>query len=323
MRHNDKVELVNGVTTSRIGIGAAPLGGLFTSVSESDGVSVVETALSMGINYFDTAPHYGKGASEARLGKYLGAHSRDEYVLSTKVGRLLKPVSSEPDPDFLDADNSVERVFDFSGDGVERSLKDSLERMGKGFVEIVFIHDPDDHADWAITEAFPRLAKLRDEGVIKAIGVGMNQTAIPTRFINETDIDIVLMAGRYTLLDQTGLQELLPAALKKDVSVLAAGVLNSGILANPVAGATYDYMPASSLIIAKAQAIKSFFEEQEINLQQAALQFPFRHPAVKAILVGCRTESEVRSNVTNFDQMVPEKVWDDFDRFLAEYKVKQ
>lgn len=303
-----------------MGIGAAPLGGLFTSVSESDGVSVIETALSMGINYFDTAPHYGKGASETRLGKYLAAHPREEYVLSTKVGRLLIPISSEPDPDFLDADTSVERVFDFSGDGVERSLKDSLERMGKDFVEIVFIHDPDDHADWAITEAFPRLAKLREEGVIRAVGVGMNQTAIPTRFINETDIDIVLIAGRYTLLDQIGSQELLPAALKKGVKIIAAGVLNSGILANPVAGATYDYTPASDLMITKAQAIKSFFEEYEINLQQAALQFPFRHPAVKAILVGCRTDLEVRSNISNFNQKVPEKVWDDFDRFLAEYK---
>ena len=317
MAHNTKVEIAPGVEISTMGIGAATFGGLFTSMSESDAVDVVKSAFAHGINYFDTAPHYGKGSSERRLGALLNAYPRNSYILSSKIGRLLVPTTQGADPDFLDADPTVERLFDFSAQGVERSLKDSLERLGLDSIDIVFVHDPDNHADIAIKEAYPALAKMRDQGIVKAIGIGMNQSAIPTRFVKETDIDIVLLAGRYTLLDQSGAQDLLPAALAKGVSVLAAGVYNSGILANPVKGATYDYAPASDEILARAKMISDFLREQGVSLSRAALQYPLRHPAVKALLVGSRSKAEVDANVAAFNDVVPDSVWNALDELLA------
>ena len=317
MAHNTKVEIAPGVEISTMGIGAATFGGLFTSMSDSDAVDVVNSAFAHGINYFDTAPHYGKGTSERRLGALLNAYPQNSYILSSKIGRLLVPTTQGADPDFLDADPSVERKFDFSAQGVERSLKDSLERLGLDSIDIVFVHDPDSHADVAIKEAYPALAKMRDQGIVKAIGIGMNQSAIPTRFVKETDIDIVLLAGRYTLLDQSGAQDLLPAALAKGVSVLAAGVYNSGILANPVKGATYDYAPASDEIVARAKMISDFLKEQGVSLSRAALQYPLRHPAVKALLVGSRSSAEVDANVAAFNDVVPDSVWDALDELLA------
>ena len=317
MAHNTKVEIAPGVEISTMGIGAATFGGLFTSMSDSDAVDVVQSAFAHGINYFDTAPHYGKGSSERRLGALLKTYPRNSFVLSSKIGRLLVPTTHGADPDFLDADPTVERLFDYSAQGVERSLKDSLERLGLDSIDIVFVHDPDNHADVAIKEAYPALAKMRDQGIVKAIGIGMNQSAIPTRFVKETDIDIVLLAGRYTLLDQSGAKDLLPAALAKGVSVLAAGVYNSGILANPVKGATYDYAPASDEIVARAKMISDFLQEQGVSLSSAALQYPLRHPAIKALLVGSRSAAEVDANVAAFNDVVPESVWDALDELLT------
>jgi D-threo-aldose 1-dehydrogenase len=315
--HNTKVEIAPGVEISTMGIGAATFGGLFTSMSDSDASEVVKSAFAHGINYFDTAPHYGKGTSERRLGALLSSYPRNSYILSTKIGRLLVPTTQGADPDFADADSSVERLFDYSAQGVERSLKESLERLGLDSIDIVFVHDPDNHADVAIKEAYPALAKMRDQGIIKAIGIGMNQSAIPTRFVKETDIDTVILAGRYTLLDQSGAQDLLPAALAKGVTVIAAGVYNSGILANPVKGATYDYAPASDEILARAKMISDFLREQGVSLSRAALQYPLRHPVVKALLVGSRSSAEVDANVAAFNEVVPDSVWDALDELLA------
>jgi D-threo-aldose 1-dehydrogenase len=317
MAHNTKVEIAPGVEISTMGIGAATFGGLFTSMPDSDAVDVVKSAFAHGINYFDTAPHYGKGTSERRLGALLSSYPRNSYILSTKIGRLLVPTTQGADPDFLDADPTVERLFDYSAQGVERSLKESLERLGLDNIDIVFVHDPDNHADVAIKEAYPALAKMRDQGIIKAIGIGMNQSAIPTRFVKETDIDTVILAGRYTLLDQSGAQDLLPAALAKGVTVIAAGVYNSGILANPVKGATYDYAPASDEIVARAKMISDFLREQGVSLSSAALQYPLRHPVVKALLVGSRSSAEVDANVAAFNEVVPDSVWDALDELLA------
>ena len=317
MEHRQKVEIAPGLSISRMGIGTAPFGGLYTSMSDSDAADVVRTALDNGINYFDTAPHYGKGTSERRLGALLKQYPRNSYVFSTKIGRILVPTTNDADPDFADSEKGVERVFDFSAEGVERSLKDSLERMQADSIDIIFIHDPDDHADWAITEAYPALEKLRNKGIVKAIGVGMNQSAIPTRFVNETGIDVVLIAGRYTLLDQSAAQDLLPAALKRGVSIIAAGVYNSGILANPVAGATYDYAPASPAIIERAQKIAAILKEQGVSLSRAALQFPLRHKAVKALLVGCRSAKEVQENFMALDDPVPSSAWAVLDEYLG------
>lgn len=307
--HDKQVTLQSGLIISQLGLGTATLGGLFSAVSEEDASDVIHTALDAGISFFDTAPHYGKGTAERRLGRYLKGVPRSNYVLSTKVGRLLVPTENSKDLDFSNADQSVERHFDFSAAGIERALKESLERLGQDFVEIVLIHDPDDYADQAVNEAYPALEKMRNQGLVKAIGVGMNQSAIATRFVNETCIDLVLIAGRYSLLDQSAAKDLLPAAQKRDVAIIAAGVLNSGILANPITGATYEYAPASNEILHRAQVLKGVIKDFGISLTQAALQFPLQHPAVKAVIVGCRTGHEVRDNIEAFDNPVPSQAW--------------
>ena len=281
MKHNDKVRLRTGVEVSRLSLGTAALGGLYTSVSDADCTDTVLAAIDNGINFIDTAPHYGKGTSEVRIGKALAGRDRSTFVISTKIGRLLVPSTTDIDDFFMDADNTVERKFDFSAGGVRQSLEGSLERLGLDSVEILFIHDPDANADEAILEAYPELDRMRSEGIIKAIGVGMNQCETPTRIIKETDIDMVLIAGRYSLLDQKAMRELLPTAQARNVDIIAAGVFNSGILANPVKGATYDYAPASDELLAKAVRIREVLEGHQVSLTSAALQFPLRHPAVK------------------------------------------
>ena len=311
MRHDDKVRLRTGVEISRLSLGTAAIGGLYTSVSDEDCTETILTAVDNGINFIDTAPHYGKGTSERRIGRALAGRDRSTFVISTKIGRLLVPSTTDIDDFFMDADNTVERKFDFSVSGVRKSLEGSLERLGMDSVEVLFIHDPDENADAAIIEAYPELDRMRSEGIIKAIGVGMNQCETPTRVIKETDIDMVLIAGRYSLLDQRALIELLPTALERNVDIIAAGVFNSGILANPVKGATYDYVPASDELLAKAVRIREVLDGHRVSLTSAALQFPLRHPAVKSVLVGCRSAAEVKTNIEAFDSPIENKVWDD------------
>lgn len=311
MRHDEKVRLRTGVEISRLSLGTAAIGGLYTSVSDEDCTETILTAVDNGINFIDTAPHYGKGTSERRIGRALAGRDRSTFVISTKIGRLLVPSTTDIDDFFMDADNTVERKFDFSASGVRQSLEGSLERLGMDSVEVLFIHDPDENADAAIIEAYPELDRMRSEGIIKAIGVGMNQCETPTRVIKETDIDMVLIAGRYSLLDQRALIELLPTALERNVDIIAAGVFNSGILANPVKGATYDYVPASDELLAKALRIREVLDGHQVSLTSAALQFPLRHPAVKSVLVGCRSAGEVKTNIDAFNLPIENKVWDD------------
>jgi D-threo-aldose 1-dehydrogenase len=307
--HDAQVQLRGGVSISQLGLGTATLGGMYSSLAESDVSNAIHTALDCGINFIDTAPHYGKGAAERRLRQHLEGVPRSSFVMSTKVGRVMIPGGGAKDPQFFDADESVTAIYDFSAEGVERSLTESLERLGLDSVEIVLIHDPDDYADVAISQAYSALEKMRSQGLVKAIGVGMNQSAIPTRFVKETDIDLVLIAGRYSLLDQSAGVDLLPAALERNVAIIAAGVFNSGILANPVPGATYNYIPASDDILQRAQKMNEVVREFGVTISQAALQFPMRHPAVKAVLVGCRSGEEVRANVDAFDAPIPEGLW--------------
>lgn len=311
MRHDEKVRLRTGVEISRLSLGTAAIGGLYTSVSDEDCTETILTAVDNGINFIDTAPHYGKGTSERRIGRALAGRDRSTFVISTKIGRLLVPSTTDIDDFFMDADNTVERKFDFSASGVRQSLEGSLERLGMDSVEVLFIHDPDENADAAIIEAYPELDRVRSEGIIKAIGVGMNQCETPTRVIKETDIDMVLIAGRYSLLDQRALIELLPTAVERNVDIIAAGVFNSGILANPVKGATYDYVPASDELLAKALRIREVLDGHQVSLTSAALQFPLRHPAVKSVLVGCRSAAEVKTNIDAFNLPIENKVWDD------------
>ena len=228
MAHNTQVTLKSGLQIPEFGIGTSPFGGLFASVSESAVADVISTSMELGLNYFDTAPHYGMGSAEVRLGRNINHLPRSSFVVSTKVGRLIVPSEKADDPGWENSTTAVERIFDFSAAGIERSLLESLERLKMESVEMIFIHDPDGAADQAISEAYPVLERLRAEGIVKTIGIGITSNEIPTRFINETDIDVVLIALKYTLLDQSAAIELLPTALKKGVSVIAGGVFNSG-----------------------------------------------------------------------------------------------
>ena len=308
MAHNTKVTLKSGLQIPEFGIGTSPFGGLFASVSEAAVADVISTSMEMGLNYFDTAPHYGMGSAEVRLGRNINHLPRSSFIVSTKVGRLIVPSEKADDPGWENSTAAVERIFDFSAAGIERSLLESLE--------MVFIHDPDGAADQAISEAYPVLERLRAEGIVKTIGIGITSNEIPTRFINETDIDVVLIALKYTLLDQSAATELLPTALRKGVSVIAGGVFNSGILNNPKAGATFNYEPASPEVLARAQKIEKFFVDRGVSLAQAALQFPMQHPAISAILVGCRSADEVTTNVALYNREIDSHIWSEFDTFL-------
>ena len=316
MAHNTQVTLKSGLQIPEFGIGTSPFGGLFASVSESAVADVIATSMEMGLNYFDTAPHYGMGSAEVRLGRNINHLPRSSFVVSTKVGRLIVPSEKADDPGWENSTAAVERIFDFSAAGIERSLLESLERLKMESVEMIFIHDPDGAADQAISEAYPVLERLRAVGIVKTIGIGITSNEIPTRFINETDIDVVLIALKYTLLDQSAGAELLPTALRKGVSVIAGGVFNSGILTNPKAGATFNYEPASPEVLARAQKIEKFFLDRGVSLAQAALQFPMQHPAISAILVGCRSADEVTTNVALYNKEIDSQIWREFDTFL-------
>ncbi|WP_433515944.1 aldo/keto reductase [Nonomuraea sp. CA-143628] len=302
---NDMIEL------PRHGFGAAPIAGLYEAVSDEQARATVDAAWTHGVRLFDTAPHYGVGLSERRLGAALAG--REGYVLSTKVGRLLVPsTTGGRDEQGFDVPATFERAWDFSGDGVRRSLEESLARLGLDRVDIALIHDPDAHADQAISEAYPALAELRSQGVIGAIGVGMNQWQVPLRLVQETDIDVVMLAGRYTLIDQSGLP-LLDACADRGVRVLAAGVFNSGLLATSTPGGTYNYEPAPAEVLDRARRIAKVCERYDVPLPQAAMAFPLRHPAVASIVIGARSPEEVATNAALWERPVPDNLWSELE----------
>jgi D-threo-aldose 1-dehydrogenase len=292
---------------AQLGLGCAPLGNLYTAVSDDDARGAVDAAWDAGIRFFDTAPQYGHGLAEHRLGAALAGRNRDEFSLSTKVGRLLVPGPAAQSA-FVDLP-PVHPVFDFSYDGAMRSLEASLDRMGVDRIDVLHVHDPDDHADEALAGAFPALRRLRDEKVVGAIGAGMNQWELLARFVREADLDCVLVAGRYTLLDDSAAGELLPLCESAGVAVIAAGVFNSGLLADPKPGATYNYAPAPADLVARAQAIAQICDAHDVPLRAAALQFPLRHPAVQSVLTGARNATEVAQNVADFARPIPDALW--------------
>jgi len=294
----------------RLGLGCAPLGNLYTPVPEDDAAAAVGAAIAAGITFFDTAPLYGHGLSERRLGAALRelAVSRDAVTISTKVGRLLLPGAEESI--FTDVP-PLRPVFDFSADGVRRSLAESLERLDLGRVDIALVHDPDDHADEALAGAFPALVQLREEGVVASIGAGMNQSAVLERFVREADLDSVLLAGRWTLLDRSG-RDLLDLCHQRGVSVIIGGVFNSGLLADPdAAGATFDYAPAPASFVERALAMRETCARYGVSLRAAALQFAASHPAVSVVLVGARSATEVSAAVAAAAEEISEGLWDE------------
>ncbi|MBR7838103.1 aldo/keto reductase [Actinospica durhamensis] len=305
-------EILRRVT--RLGFGGAAIGNLFTEVDDADAAAAVNAAWDSGIRFFDTAPHYGLGLSERRLGEVLRTRPRDEYVLSTKVGRILEPVA-EPEPGARDDEGfevprTYRRRWDFSGDGVRRSIEESLTRLGLDRIDVALLHDPDHHGEQALAEAYPALEKLRDEGVLGAIGVGMNQSVLPTRFVRETDIDVVLLAGRYTLLDHSGLAELLPAAEERGVAVVLGGAFNSGLLADPRSAATYDYAPAPQELVRRALEIEQVCLEHGVPLRAAALHFGWGHPAVISTLIGIRDVAQADDCAALAGVAIPSELWE-------------
>jgi len=307
--------LRNGVVVSELGLGVAQFGNLYRETRDDECGSAIESAWEAGIRYFDTAPHYGLGLSERRLGGLLRSYPRDEFTLSTKVGRLLVPSpenADRMDPDFV-VPAALRREWDFSADGVRRSLEDSLERLGLDRVDIVYVHDPDDAGDEVVNVTFPALARMRDEGTIGAIGAGMNQAAMLARFVREADIDVVMVAGRFTLLDPSSLDDLLPIAAERGVGVVAAGVYNSGLLSSPRVpeDAVFDYEPAPQELIVRARAIAEVCERHGVTLPEAALAYPLLHPAVVSVVVGARNGEQVRSNVERFGAAPPAALWSD------------
>jgi D-threo-aldose 1-dehydrogenase len=302
-----------GLRVSALALGTAPLGNLFAPVPEEDATATVRAALEAGLTYVDTAPHYGLGLAERRLGRLLAGVPRDRFVVSTKVGRLVRPLApgETADPEGFADSPPARRVWDLSGDGVRRSLEESLERLGLDRVDILLLHDPDDHEREAYEQALPALIGLRDQGVVTAIGAGMNQAEMLTRFVRDLDIDVVLVAGRYSLLDQRALAELLPTCAARGTAVVVGGVFNSGLLADPRPGATFDYAPAPPELVDRAARLAEVCARHGTPLRAAALAFPFGHPAVTSVLVGARSAAEVQDAVACFEWPVPGELWAD------------
>ena len=304
----------SGLHATTLAFGGAVIGNLFREVSDEVALSALQAAWDSGVRYFDTAPHYGLGLSERRHGALLRDKDRDSYVLSTKVGRLIRP-NPHYDGGFDDQGFAVSaenhRVLDYSRDGTLRSLEESLERLGVDSIDIVFVHDPDEHEEEALNGAFPALEELRQQGVIRSYGAGMNQSAMLARFVDRTNLDVVMCAGRFSLLDQSAAQDLLSRASQRGVSVVAAGVFNSGILATdtPQMTAHYDYAPAPEMLIERARALAAACAEVGFSLPQVAAQFPLLHPSVHSVCLGARNAEQARRNAELFRTEVPREVY--------------
>jgi D-threo-aldose 1-dehydrogenase len=315
-RHSELVKIPRlDRYVSKLALGSAPLGGLFSEVTDLEAEETILAAVNSGINFFDTAPLYGHGNAEKRLGAALNK-SQKPYVISTKVGRVLKKFTPEEVAGKVDGlaayvgvDPTIFPVFDFSKAGILKSLEDSLQRLNISSIDIALIHDADDQIDQAIAESYPVLDDLRSQGIIKGIGVGMNFCSYATKAVKQMDLDIILIAGRFTLLDQSAQDELFKECLKKKTGVMVGGVYNSGVLANPTENSTYDYIKVTPEILKKALDIKKLLADFHIPLTAAAIQFPLRHPAVTCVVTGSRSVKELTSNISDFDMNIPEAAW--------------
>ena len=303
-----------GLQLTELGLGAAQFGNLYRETTDEQAAGAVEAAWAAGIRYFDTAPHYGLGLSEQRLGPLLSGYPRDEYLVSSKVGRLLvdSPESAgRPDDEGFAVPADKRRVWDFSRDGILRSIESTLTRTGLDSLDIAYLHDPDDHLEQALGEGIQTLIELRDQGVIRAVGAGMKQSEALAALIRAADVDLVMLAGRYTLLEQGAADDLLPLALERGVGVVIAGVYNTGLLssARPAEGAKYEYEDAPIELIARANAIADVCERYDVTLPEAALAFPLLHPAVVSVVVGVRDAAQVASNVERYSKPIPAALW--------------
>jgi D-threo-aldose 1-dehydrogenase len=295
--------------------GGAAFGNLYRPVDPEVVSAALQQAWSVGIRSYDTAPHYGVGLAEERLGRFLAAQPREQFTVSTKVGRLLVDDDDAPtESDGFAGTPARRRVRDYSGDGVRRSLEESLVRMGLDRVDLVLIHDPEDYLDEAVRQAAPALSALRAEGVVGGYGVGTNFSEVALRLVQETDLDTVMIAGRHTLLDTDAEAALLPACLERGIRVLSAGVFNSGLLADPeAADAHYNYASAPDETVVRARELQRICRRHGVDLRAAALQFPLRHPAVTAVVLGAGTAAEVRDCHEQLEVAIPDDLWAELD----------
>lgn len=298
----------------KLGFGAAGIGNLYRAMPDSRAAATVTAAWDSGVRYFDTAPHYGLGLSERRLGAVLGDKPRGEFTVSTKVGRLLVPNTAgtnAKDDEGFDVPATSKRQWDFSEAGIRRSIEESLERLGLDHVDIAYLHDPDVH-DLArgIGEALPALEKLRADGVVKAIGVGTNSAEAALECVEAADLDLVMLAGRYTLLEQPGVP-FLDRCVARGTGVVNVGVFNSGLLARPEVpeDAHYNYARAPRALVERARALAGVCRDFGVELPTAALQFSLRHPAVVNVTVGASTPEQVSTNAARMREDVPEELW--------------
>ena len=314
LRAADRVEVGRtGVRVSRLGLGGVALSGAPPSTDpqapapETEAVALIRRSLALGLNYLDTAPMYGVGESEKRYGQALAGVPRGDYALSTKVGRVLRPDPAAP--------TRLAWSFDFSRAGALEAFESSLERLGIDRVDILFVHDPDAHYRDAVSEAFPVLRELRAKGRVRAIGAGMNQWEMELAFAREGDCDCFLLAGRYTLLDQSALAKFLPYCVANGISVVAGGPYNSGILAvGPREGATFNYRAASPEMMERARRIAAVCEAHRVPLRAAALQFILAHPAIASVIPGARSVAEVEDNVQLVEHPIPGALWAELKR---------
>jgi D-threo-aldose 1-dehydrogenase len=308
------------VRVTRLGFGSAPLGNLFRPVDEATARETVRAAWTAGVRYFDTAPLYGHGLSERRLGSVLRAEGRDAFVVSTKVGRRLVPSATGPDGAYVQVP-AVTPVFDYTADATRDTLAGSIERLGVGRLDVALIHDigpvthgADDARRYreAMDGAYRVLHDLRSEGTIRAVGVGANEWPILERCARDGDFDCFLLAGRYSLLEQTALDSFLPLCASRAIGVIVGGPFNSGILAlGAVPGATYNYLPAPPDVLERVGALQRVVAAHGVPLAAAALQFPFHHPAVTAVIPGARAATEVRHNLALLRHPIPPSLWRD------------
>ncbi|MEX0925285.1 MAG: aldo/keto reductase [Dehalococcoidia bacterium] len=307
-----------GVEVTRLGLGGAPLsgmvlaGGLYGGSAYDEAVRLTRRAYEHGIRYFDTAPHYGEGRSEVRMGGALADFPRDSFVISTKVGRVLNPRNGDASVATPEGLPNLEVAFDLSRDGILRSVEESLERLGTDHVEIIYLHDPDveDLEDESNESAFPTMIELRDQGVVKAIGCGMNIWDMPARFVRRFDLDIILLAGRYTLLDHSALPEFLPLCEERNVKIAVGGPYNSGILARDLDGpVSFNYHPAPQDLVEQARRLKAVCDRHGTDLKAAALQFVLAHPAVATVIPGAQTVEELDENVRMASADIPADLW--------------
>jgi D-threo-aldose 1-dehydrogenase len=299
-------------------LGGAGLGNLGQAIDDETARATVDAAWDSGVRAFDTAPHYGLGLSERRLGAALAERQRDEYLISTKVGRLIRPAGSQAtatdEVGGFAVPGDLHRVWDASADGVRRSLDESLERLGLDHVDIVYLHDPDVYGDVdsSLASALPALAELRDQGVVSAIGVGSNSVEALHAAVDTGIVDVIMLAGRYTLLEQPA-SDLVAMCADRGVSVIAVGVFNSGILSHdePAPDLAYNYAAVPPEVLERARTLAAICRKHGVSLPEAALAFPRRAPAVRAVAVGAQSAEQVRENVSRAAAVIPEALWED------------